>query len=229
LEVIMVRDVDVRAFAAAHRDGAVVVDVRQLHEYVSGHVPGATLMPMATVRDRLRDLPGGRPVYVICATGRRSLIAASWMISAGIEQVGAAQRDLARIGIDHLAGAATGSPQDWAGGQPLASFPVASFTDLAAVRHHRPVTVLDVRRALERAGSHLDGALHIPLHELRDRIREVPPAETWVHCRSGYRAIIAASILQAAGHTVVAIDDEYTRAADAGLSLVTGTAAARAA
>jgi rhodanese-related sulfurtransferase len=83
--MIMVREMDVRAFAAAHRDGAVVVDVRQAHEYVSGHVPGATLMPMGTVRDHLRDLPGGRPVYVICATGRRSLIAASWMISAGIE------------------------------------------------------------------------------------------------------------------------------------------------
>ena len=93
------------------------------------------------------------------------------------------------------------------------------------MRHHRPVTVLDVRRALEWAGSHLDGALHIPLHELRDRIREVPPAGTWVHCRSGYRAVIAASLLQAAGHAVVAIDDEYTSAADAGLSLVTGTAA----
>jgi len=48
-----------------------------------------------------------------------------------------------------------------------------------------------------------------------------------VHCRSGYRAVIAASLLQAAGHAVVAIDDEYIRAPDAGLSLVTGTAAAR--
>jgi len=62
---------------------------------------------------------------------------------------GGCRADLARIGIDHLAGAATGTPQDWAGEQPLASFPVASFADLAAVRHHRPVTVLDVRRALE--------------------------------------------------------------------------------
>ena len=144
-------------------------------------------------------------------------------------QVAAAQRDLARIGIDHLAGAADGTPQEWAGGQSLESFPVASFADLAAVRRHRPVTILDVRRALEWAGSRLDGALHIPLQDLRARIGEVPGGEIWVHCRSGYRAVIAASLLQAAGHAVVAIDDEYTSAADAGLSLVTGTAAARAA
>ena len=55
-----------------------------------------------------------------------------WLIPWGIpltllgdspEQVAAAQRDLARIGIDHLTGAADGTPQEWAGGQPLASFP----------------------------------------------------------------------------------------------------------
>jgi len=116
------------------------------------------------------------------------------------------------------------------GRRPAAGIlPVASFADLAAARRHRPVTILDVRRALEWAGSRLDGALHILLQDLRARIGEVPGGGIWVHCRSGYRAVIAASLLQAAGHAVVAIDDEYTRAADAGLSLVTGTAAARAA
>ena len=80
----------------------------------------------------------------------------------------------------------------------------------------------------ERAGSRLDGALHIPLQDLRARIGEVPGGGIWVHCRSGCRAVVAASLLQAAGHAVIAID-EYTRAADAGLCLVTGTAAGRAA
>ena len=68
----------------------------------------------------------------------------------------------------------------------------------------------------------------IPLQDLRARIGEVPGGEIWVHCRSGYRAVIAASGLQAAGHAVVAIDDEYTRAADARLCLVTSAAAGRA-
>jgi hydroxyacylglutathione hydrolase len=38
-----------------------------------------------------------------------------------------------------------------------------------------------------------------------------------VHCEAGYRASIAASFLDAAGRTVVAVDDEYPRAARAGL------------
>jgi len=86
-----------------------------------------------------------------------------------------------------------------------------------------------VRRALEWAGGHLDGALHIPLHELPARIGEVPPGEIWVHCQSGYRAVIAASLLQAAGRRAVAVDDGLARAAAAGLPQVTGDAAGRAA
>jgi rhodanese-related sulfurtransferase len=88
--MMMVREVDVRAFAAAHRDGAVVVDVREPFEYATGHVPGATMMPMGEVHARLRDLPRNEPVYVICASGNRSLTAASWMAAAGIEAISVA-------------------------------------------------------------------------------------------------------------------------------------------
>ncbi len=55
------------------------------------------------------------------------------------QQVAGAQRELARIGIGRPPAAATGSPDRWAGGQPLRSYPVADFPALAAVRHHRPV------------------------------------------------------------------------------------------
>jgi len=46
-----------------------------------------------------------------------------------------------------------------------------------------------------------------------------------VHCQAGYRASVAASILHAAGHTVTAIDDDFSRAAIAGLPVTTATAA----
>jgi rhodanese-related sulfurtransferase len=48
-------------------------------------------------------------------------------------------------------------------------------------------------------------------------LAEVPPGEVWVHCEAGYRASVAASFLDAAGRTVVAVDDEYARAVRAGL------------
>ena len=81
----MIAEVDVRALAAAHRDGAFVVDVREPQEYRSGHVPGARLIPMSQVRRRLAELPKNATVYVICASGSRSLTAARWMATAGID------------------------------------------------------------------------------------------------------------------------------------------------
>jgi hydroxyacylglutathione hydrolase len=62
--------------------------------------------------------------------------------------------------------------------------------------------------------------VRVPLHELTDRLSDVPAGEVWVHCASGYRASIAASILAAAGRQVVAVDDELDTARDAGVGLV---------
>ena len=82
------------------------------------------------------------------------------------------------------------------------------------------MAVLDVRRTPEYDESHIDGAVHIPLHELLGRLGEVPAGEVWVHCAGGYRASIAASILAAHGHRVVAVDDSYDEhAAAAGLPM----------
>lgn len=66
------------------------------------------------------------------------------------------------------------------------------------------------------------GVVHIPLHRLPGRLDEVPAGEVWVHCAGGYRASIAASLLAAGGRRVVAVDDAFDHAADAGLPVVTG-------
>ncbi|MGE5132395.1 MAG: MBL fold metallo-hydrolase [Gemmatimonadota bacterium] len=192
--------------------GEWVVDLRTRTAFAAAHLAGTFSFPLdgsfATYLGWL--IPWGIPLTLLAETP---------------EQISEAQRELVRIGIDRPAAAATGSPADWAGGQPLRTFPLADFPALAAARHHRPVAVLDVRRALEWAESHLDGAIHIPLHELLARLDEVPEGEIWIHCRSGYRATVAASILGAAGRTVVAIDDDYPNAVTAGLPVTSsGTA-----
>ena len=81
----MVQEVDIRTFAAAHADGALVIDVREPFEYTSGHVPGARLVPLGTVQHAARELPGDRPVYVVCASGNRSRTAASWLAQMGFD------------------------------------------------------------------------------------------------------------------------------------------------
>jgi rhodanese-related sulfurtransferase len=86
----MVPEVDLTAFAAGHADGAFVVDVREPLEYVTGHVPGAVLIPMAQVHTRMGEVPRGEPVYVICASGNRSYTAAGWLRNAGIDAISVA-------------------------------------------------------------------------------------------------------------------------------------------
>lgn len=199
-----------RADAAEVRErieaGEWVVDLRTRTAFAAGHVGGTLNFGLdgnfATYLGWL--IPWGTPLTVLGATA---------------EDVAEAQRELVRIGIDRLEAAATGTPREWSDGG-LHSYPMATFTDLAQVRHHRPVAVLDVRRNQERAEGYLEGTVHIPLHELLDRMGEVPEGELWVHCRSGYRASIAASVLAAAGREVVSIDDEYDEAARAGLPVV---------
>ncbi|MFR9777610.1 rhodanese-like domain-containing protein [Micromonospora sp. MS34] len=79
------REVDLAHFAAAHGEGAVVVDVREPFEYVEGHVPGARSVPLAQLPTVVGDLPRNRPVYVICASGNRSLAGAQFLARAGVD------------------------------------------------------------------------------------------------------------------------------------------------
>ncbi|MGN9795934.1 MBL fold metallo-hydrolase [Streptomyces sp. OZ13] len=188
--------------------GEWVVDLRSRVAFAEGHVAGSFNFEgegkLATYLAWL--IPWGKPVTLLAETP---------------EQIAAAQRELARVGIDRPAAAATGEPGDWIGeGQELASFPRAVFADLAASRERgERVVVLDVRRDLERAAGHIDGSVHIPIHELHGRIGEVPEGTVWVHCAGGMRAAIAASLLDAAGRQVVAVDDGFDAATDAGLAV----------
>lgn len=76
-------EVDLDTFEEAHAAGAVVLDVRNPDEYEGGHVPGATLIPLGELEERLGEVPRADPLYVICAAGGRSLTAAKFLSAAG--------------------------------------------------------------------------------------------------------------------------------------------------
>jgi len=188
--------------------GEWVVDLRARRLFAAGHLPGTLGFDLdgdfATYLGWL--IPWGTPLTLIGETPG---------------QVARAQRELVRIGIDRPAAAGDGLAALTAG-QALSSYPVADFGDLSLVRSRRPLTVLDVRRDSEWEAAHIDQAVHVPLAGLPARIGELPGTELWVHCQSGYRASVAASFLDAAGRAVVAIDDDFDRAARVGLPVVTG-------
>ncbi|MGA8851132.1 MAG: MBL fold metallo-hydrolase [Aeromicrobium sp.] len=184
--------------------GEWVVDLRNRKVFAAGHAPGTLNF----------GLDGGFATYL------------GWLITWGTpvtllgesaDDVAEAQRELIRIGIDPAAHA-TGEPRQWTT-EKLASFNTATFGDLEQVLHHRSVVILDVRRADEAKDGRIADSINIPLHELPSRLAEVPDGEVWVHCMSGYRASVAASLIDASGRTPVAIDDDFNNASEAGLPM----------
>ncbi len=68
-------------------EDAVLIDTRSSREYASGHLPGALSIPNTRIRERLAEVPSGRPVYVYCLSGFRSYLAARVLQQNGWEQV----------------------------------------------------------------------------------------------------------------------------------------------
>jgi glyoxylase-like metal-dependent hydrolase (beta-lactamase superfamily II)/rhodanese-related sulfurtransferase len=189
--------------------GAWVVDMAERRAYARGHLRGSVSVmfgdQFATYLGWV--LPWGAPLI---------------LVGDSLEQVAQAQLALARIGIDHLRGAATGSRAMLAGNDRLASYSVSNFRALGEASQADPtLVVLDVRRDDERVQGAIAGSVHIPLQDLQRRMSELPPGELWVHCASGFRASIAASLLDRAGREVVLVDDEWSRAASSGLPINT--------
>jgi rhodanese-related sulfurtransferase len=76
------------AQAAQKRDqGAFVLDVREPQEWQQFHIPGATLIPLSVLPNRLNEVPKDHEIVVVCRTGRRSAQGRDILRSAGFTQV----------------------------------------------------------------------------------------------------------------------------------------------
>jgi glyoxylase-like metal-dependent hydrolase (beta-lactamase superfamily II)/rhodanese-related sulfurtransferase len=193
--------------AARLAAGEWVVDLRNRVAFAEGHVAGSFNFEaegqLATYLAWL--VPWGKPVTLLAESPA---------------QLAEAQRELVRVGIDRPAAAATGGPDAWLRqGEVPASFPRATFADLAERHPGEGIVVLDVRRDSERADGHVEGSVHIPVHLLHRRLGEVPDGQVWVHCAGGMRAAVAATLRDAGGRVVVAVDDGFEAAEKAGLTV----------
>lgn len=66
-------------------DGYTLLDVRQDWEYAEGHMPGARLLPLADLPDRLGEVPKDRPVLAYCRSGKRSAAASGLLAGEGFD------------------------------------------------------------------------------------------------------------------------------------------------
>src|SRR6267378_6680091 len=170
-------------------EGAAVVDVRRGRHYDRAHIPGSYSVGL--------DGPFSAWVGWLIPRGRAVVLA------GGTEQQHIeAQRQLHRIGFDNIAGALDGGMDAWqSSGRAVSTFETKDIEDMAEwILSAEPMTVVDARDEHEWSGGHVPGAVHVYVPDIPFRAEEISKeAPVAVHCASGYRAGIAASLLEQAG------------------------------
>ena len=189
---------EVRAIPAAELktmldDGAVALDVRPGDQFAQAYVPGSINIALS---GQFASWAG----TVLGLSTRPVLIAES------PEQLSEARLRLARVGIENVAGYLQGGVAAWKqAGFAIAEVPQITVQDLHTRLEAHASQVLDVRREPEWNAAHIDHAAWWPLDNFKisapeiDRDRPVA-----VHCKGGYRSMIACSLLQRAGFKNVA-------------------------
>lgn len=168
--------------------GAVVVDVRPLPDFASGHVPGSVSIPLRAVfATWLGWLVDADAAVVIVRNPDQDPAEILWQAR--------------KIGYDGIVGELGDGLSAWAAaGEPLATIPLVDAEDLGASR------VLDVRQDNEFTSGHVPGATHVELGDLGGHLPALPfSGPTVVMCGHGERAMGAASLLARAGHHDVAV------------------------
>jgi len=173
-------------------EGGVALDVRPGEQSASEHVPGSVSIPLS-----------GQ--FASWAGTILGLAARPVLIAESQEQLTEARMRLARVGLEQARGYLRGGVEAWkAAGFPSESVPQMSVEVLNERLHANGLQVLDVRRQPEWEAGHIEDASWWPL----DNFKVSPPeidtrAPLAVHCKGGYRSLIACSLLQRAGFTNV--------------------------
>lgn len=169
-------------------NGALALDVRPNDEFAAAYVPGSVNIALS-----------GQ--FASWAGTVLGLTAHPVLIAATDEQLEEARLRMARVGIEVLDGYLHGGVNAWKrAGLPIGTLAQISVVDLEARLQSGELQVLDVRRAPEWEAGHIENATWWPLDNFNvsapEMDRDLPIA---VHCKSGYRSVIAGSLLQRAG------------------------------
>jgi hydroxyacylglutathione hydrolase len=194
--------------------GAIALDVRPNDQFAAGHVPGSINVALS-----------GQ--FASWAGAVLGLSADPVLIAETTEQLDEARLRLARVGIENLAGYLDGGPAGWErAGFALQQLPQITVQDLNSRLGANALQVLDVRRESEWEGGHINGADWYPLDRFKAALPAIEPKQPLaVHCKSGYRSVIACSLLQRAGYNnVINVIGGFDAWLEAQLPLASGTA-----
>ena len=173
--------------------GAVALDVRPGEQFAAAHIPGSVSIPLS----------GQFASWAGAVLGLGSQLV---LVAETDEQVSEARLRLARVGMENVSGYLQDGVEGWRkAGLAVEQVPQISAEELASRLAGGKIQVLDVRREAEFESGHIEGADWHPLDRFKAAMPDIPKdAAVAVHCKGGYRSLIACSLLQRAGyHNVV--------------------------
>ncbi|MBX2873606.1 MAG: MBL fold metallo-hydrolase [Saprospiraceae bacterium] len=173
----------------ANETDALILDVRSKAEFVKGFIPNSIFIGLdgsfaPWVGALIVDLQ--QPILIVAPVGRAE------------ETV----KRLARVGYDNSIGYLQGGYAVWlTDGREVDQIETVDVDTFAKRYAKDPdLQILDVRKPGEWSGEHIESAQHFALDYINANMGEIKPDQTYyMHCRSGYRSTVAASILKSRG------------------------------
>ena len=167
--------------------GALVLDVRGREAFAAGHVPRSIFIGIdggfaPWVGALVKDVH--QPMILVVEPGREEEVITR----------------LARVGFDQALGYLEGGFEAWTkSGKETDQIGIIDAAEVPSVLA-KAETILDVRKPAEWKNGHLEAAKHAPLSDLNGYLKDLPKDQPFfVHCQSGYRSMIASSILKSRG------------------------------
>ncbi len=174
-----------KAFSGAHTEDVILLDVRSAKEFVDGFVPGSFNI----------DLDSSFAIWA--GTILRDVNAKILLVTPVGREAETIDR-LARVGFDGVIGYLEGGFEAWkAAGNDVDNMPTVTAKDLA---DKADANIIDVRRESEFFSERIKTAENMPLNNYWDHYSKIDKDKTYyVHCRSGNRSAIFASIMRSKG------------------------------
>ena len=174
----------------------VILDVRSKEEFTNGHIPNSIFIGLEGsfapwVGEMLVDI--NTPIL---------------LVTSSKDMFEEAQIRLSRVGFDNVVGTLSGGVESWIkAGRGIETVKNISPTDFVQISGKN---IIDVRKPSEYSIAKYADALNLPLSDLGMNLSRVSDDKSYVYCGSGYRSLIAISLLKSKGyHNVVNVEKGF--------------------
>jgi len=176
----------------ANEEEALMLDTREKAEFTKEHIPNSIFIGLdgsfaSWVGTLITDIK--QPIIFISEPGKEDEVITR----------------LARVGYDNILGYLSGGLHTWKeAGKEVSEISSITAQQLHELSNSQDIKILDVRKPGEYEAQHIEDAQSYPLDYLNNNMAQVTrDTPYYIHCKTGYRSVIASSILQARGFDVV--------------------------